>query len=315
MWPNPELEPLAYLTIRYAHPEWLVKRWLKRFGREAAEKLLAANNQTPPPSARVNTLRTSRDQLLMRLGEENIQAIASKVVPDGILVSGGGHLTAAAAYHEGLFQIQGESAMLTSHVLNPPTGAKILDGCSAPGGKTTHLAQLMENAGEVVALDLYEHRLALVQANASRLGVKIIQTASLDVRSILPQHFGMFDHVLLDVPCSGLGVIRRKPDIKWRRQEKDIAALAAVQREILDAAAQVLKPGGTLVYSTCTNEPEETEDIIKAFLHRQQNFAAADLTPYLPLSWHEQIGTYGIQLYPHLQEVDGFFIAKLQKKA
>jgi 16S rRNA (cytosine967-C5)-methyltransferase len=312
-WPDPQLDPLAYLTLRYAHPEWLVKRWLERFGREETEKLLAANNQVPPLAARVNTLRINRDALLQRLAAENIRAFASEVVADGVIIQGGGNLTAVAAYREGLMQIQGQSAMLTSHILQPTAGAKVLDGCSAPGGKATHLAQLMENSGEIIALDLYEHRLALVEANARRLGVKIIQTACLDVREIKPAHFGLFDHILLDVPCSGLGVIRRKPDIKWRRQEEDIISLAVLQREILAAAVRVLKPGGTLVYSTCTNEPEETEEIIRDFLSHHSDFTAAELTPYLPVGWQEQTGAYGIQLYPHLQQVDGFFIAKLQK--
>ncbi|NLZ93778.1 MAG: 16S rRNA (cytosine(967)-C(5))-methyltransferase RsmB [Firmicutes bacterium] len=192
-WPDAKKNPLDYLVLRYSHPPWLVKRWLKRLGRAETEKLLVANNTTPPTSIRVNTLRTDSLQLIASLEQEKITAAPSSIVPDGLVVEKGGKLGALSAYRSGLFQIQGESAMLTSHILQPMPGAKVLDGCSAPGGKTTHLAQLMNNTGQIIALDLYEHRLALVEAAAKRLGIKIIETKCADIARFCPQNREKFD--------------------------------------------------------------------------------------------------------------------------
>jgi 16S rRNA (cytosine967-C5)-methyltransferase len=203
--------------------------------------------------------------------------------------------------------------MLTSRILDPAPGEHVLDGCSAPGGKTTHLAQLMENQGKIVALDIYPHRLALVEANCRRLGIDIVRTECLDAREATGERFGLFDRILLDVPCSGFGVIRRKPDLKWRRKEEDIKELAIVQKAVLNAAAKILKPGGIIVYSTCTNEPEETDEVITSFLSSHSEFGIVPPDSYLPESWYST-GEHGIHLYPHIHKVDGFFIARLQKK-
>ncbi|MCR3922759.1 MAG: 16S rRNA (cytosine(967)-C(5))-methyltransferase RsmB [Firmicutes bacterium] len=312
-WPDRQLDLVAYLSLHYAHPAWLVDRWLTRLGEQETERLLAANNMRPSVTIRTNTLRTSRTELLTQLTEEGLTVAPSEVAPDGIVLTNAGQLTGYLTYRSGLFQVQGESAMLTSRVLQPAPGTKVLDACSAPGGKTTHLAQLMNNQGDIIALDIHDHRLALVRANAKRLGIDIIRTERLDARELSPEHFGLFDHILLDVPCSGLGVIRRKPDVKWRREEADIMALASIQQAMITTAATVLKSGGTLVYSTCTNEPEETEDIITAFLSLHPDFSLVSLTPYLPSAWQADVQTHSIQLYPHIHLVDGFFIAKLQK--
>ncbi len=172
----------------------------------------------------------------------------------------------------------------------------------------------MKNKGQIIALDLYEHRLALVEAAAQRLGIEIIETKCADITEFCRHNQEEFDYVLLDVPCSGLGVIRRKPDIKWRRQENDIETLAQMQRQIINAAAIALKPGGTLVYSTCTNEPEETDLQVEKFLAAHPEFAAMDFASALPTQLSGTVGKNGIQLFPHLHHVDGFFIAKLQKK-
>ncbi|MDW7651905.1 MAG: 16S rRNA (cytosine(967)-C(5))-methyltransferase RsmB, partial [Bacillota bacterium] len=303
------------LTLQYAHPEWLVKRWLKRLGAEDAEALLAANNRTAPLSVRVNTLKTDRDRLLARLQENGIEARPGDVTPEHITIQGAGRLTNLEAYREGFFQVQGESAMLTSRILDPQPGERILDGCSAPGGKTTHLAALMQNRGEIVALDIHPHRLKLVEANCRRLGIGIVQTMCVDAQEADTGKLGWFDRILLDVPCSGFGVIRRKPDLKWRRTETDIAQLARVQTKMLTACSELLKPGGVLVYSTCTNEPEETTRVVAALLQQDKSMETDDLRPFLPEAWRNDVTEPGIQLYPHVHGVDGFFISRLKKKS
>lgn len=313
-WPDRSLDPENHLSIRYAHPPWLVRRWLSRFGLDETEKLLAANNQVAPLSIRVNTLRIQRDAFLSALMEARVDAQPSTVVADGIILTRSGQLTSMASYQDGLFQVQGESAMLTSHILAPTSGEQVLDGCSAPGGKTTHLAQLMENVGDVLALDIHQHRLDLVEANCRRLGVNIVRTTCLDARDITQENVGLFDRILLDVPCSGFGVIRRKPDLKWRRSESDIMELAKIQIAMIEAAAAVLKPGGSLVYSTCTNEPEETDDVVSQLLTSHSQLEVDDFRGHLPENWREHVGKHGIHLLPHIHGVDGFFICRLKRR-
>ncbi|NLM53033.1 MAG: 16S rRNA (cytosine(967)-C(5))-methyltransferase RsmB [Firmicutes bacterium] len=312
-WPSRQNDLLTYLSLVYSHPSWMVKRWLARMTEAETEALLQANNTAPAVSLRVNNLRTQREQLLESLARAGLEVKPSQIIPEGVLLTkGGGQLTQLPAYQKGLFHLQSESAMLVSRILDPAPGSKVLDACSAPGGKTTHLAALMKNQGEIIALDIFAHRLQLVELNAKRLGAKIIKTKLLDAQLLEPEHFGLFDHILLDVPCSGLGVIRRKPDIKWRRREEEIKELAKTQKNLLDKAAAVLKRGGTLVYSTCTNEPEETSEVIKDFLARHPDFTPVELANYLPASWHKESNTPGIQLYPHLHGIDGFYIVKLR---
>ena len=312
-WPKRETDEAAYLSLHYSHPLWLVKRWLMRYGSQATEKLLAANNSPAPVAVRVNTLRTTPPALLEAFKEVGLVAEPSLVAPEGILLKQAGRLTGLALYRLGYFQVQGESAMLTSLIVDPQPKERVLDGCSAPGGKTSHLAQLMNNTGEITALDIYPHRLELVAANCRRLGVDTVQTVCLDARDVRLDVMGEYDRILLDVPCSGFGVIRRKPDLKWRREAGDIAELAHTQKVMLLACAELLKPGGVLVYSTCTNEPEETSHVVATLLEERDDFAVADLRPYLPRKWHDSIGDLGVHLLPHIHNVDGFYISRLTR--
>ncbi|MBS4032146.1 MAG: 16S rRNA (cytosine(967)-C(5))-methyltransferase RsmB [Clostridiales bacterium] len=313
-WPDRDTDEVGYLSLKYAHPHWLVSRWVSRLGSEEAEALLAANNRPAPLSVRTNTLRVTRPELIEALEGQGVKAVPGEVTPEDVILEGSGRLTGLMAYRSGYFQVQGESAMLTSRILDPAPGEQVLDGCSAPGGKTTHLAQLMENQGKIVALDIYPHRLTLVDATCRRLGIDIVRTQCLDVREATEELVGVFDRILLDVPCSGFGVIRRKPDLKWRRKEENIKELSNVQKAILNAAAGILKPGGIIVYSTCTNEPEETDEVITSFLSSHSDFGVVAQETYLPKSWQDSAGEHGIHLYPHIHGVDGFFISRLQKK-
>lgn len=313
-WPERSADEAAYLTLRHAHPRWLVERWLARYGFEETEELLQANNRPAPLTARVNTLWTTREDLLTSLAGEGVEATPSLVALDGVVFKTGGRLTSLAAYRQGLFQVQGESAMLAAKILAPLPGEDVLDCCSAPGGKTTHLAQLMENRGKILALDIYPHRLALVEANCRRLKVKNVRTVCLDARRIDPAELGLFDKILLDVPCSGLGVLRRKPDLKWRSEEEDISKLAELQKELVQAALSVLKPGGTLLYCTCTNEPEETEEVLAYALATHRELRLEELAPSLPPQWQTGAGKLGIHLLPHRHQLDGFFFSLLKKR-
>ncbi len=309
-WPRREDNEINYLSLVFSHPAWLVKRWLARLGDEETEALLAANNRHAPLSLRVNTLKTTPDELLSRFDGAGIKAGAGELVQEAVVLTGG-RPDSLPGHREGHFQVQGESAMLPSILLGPKPGERVLDCCSAPGGKTAHMAQLMDNRGEILALDLYPHRLKLVEANCRRLGVGIVRTICADATNISSLGLGMFDRVLLDAPCSGLGVIRRKPDIKWRRQEEHIDELAALQARMLKEAAQTVLPGGVLVYSTCTNEPEETDKVIADFLAAHPEFPAEDLQAFLPDLEPCTLSATGIHLYPHLHNQDGFFICRL----
>ncbi|MBS4022479.1 MAG: 16S rRNA (cytosine(967)-C(5))-methyltransferase RsmB [Dethiobacter sp.] len=310
-WPKREDDEAAYLTLVYSHPGWLVKRWLARLGAKETEALLAANNRYAPLTLRTNTLKTTRSELLLLLGEQGLKVRPGELVPESIILEAGGRLDDIVQHRQGYFMVQGESAMLTSRVLEPQPGERVLDCCSAPGGKTAHIAQLMDNQGEIEALDIYPHRLELVEANCRRLGVNIVNSICADARDISCLERGSFDRVLLDAPCSGLGVIRLKPDIRWRRQERDIHELASVQAVMLKEAAQATRPGGVLVYSTCTNEPEETDLVIESFLKGHPRFRADSAKPYLPESVKGAMGRTGVHLYPHLHNADGFFICRL----
>ncbi len=311
-WPDRKSDEAAYLSLFYSYPRWLVERWLLRYGSALTEALLAANNEPAPLSLRANTLKIAPEELLAMLRAAGYRATAGRVVPEGITVEKGGRLPELPGHSEGYFQVQGESSMVVSRVLDPQAGELVLDCCSAPGGKTTHLAQLMDNRGRILALDLHEHRLRLVEANCRRLGVKIVQTALADARSLPALADRGYDRVLLDAPCSGLGVIRRKPDLKWRRKEQDIGELAAIQRQLLKEAARVT--AGVLVYSTCTNEPEETDRVVADFLETHPGFQAEDPGPWLPASWRDATGPRGVHLFPHRHGVDGFFIARLVRR-
>lgn len=311
--PDGEKDPVGYLSLKHAHPPWLVERWIKRLGFAETELLLEANNSPAPVSLRANALKTTPRDLQRLLAREGFETRPSEMAPEGLVLTGGGNIQQAEAFRQGLFQIQGESAMLVSRVLAPAPGQSVLDCCSAPGGKTTHIAELMGNSGEILALDIHEHRLKLVEANSRRLGINIIRTACLDARDLSALKPRQFDRILLDVPCSGFGVLRRKPDLKWRRSPEDIVKLAGLQLRMLSEAAARLAPGGIMVYSTCTNEPEETEQVIERFLEAHPGFETEDMKAQLPEKLHDG-DTRFLHIYPHKHDADGFFVCRIKRR-
>lgn len=308
-FPDLQDDPVGHIALRFSHPDWIVKRWLARFGPEETISLCKKNNETPALSVRTNTLKTTRTALKQSLTEEGVQASDSRWAPEGLILEGFSALGQLAALREGLCQVQDESSMLVAHVLDPQPGEFIIDACGAPGGKTTHIAQKMQNRGRILSIDIHGHKLRLTMENCRRLGINIVETAAMDARFLHEQFSLQADRVLVDAPCSGLGVLRRKPDARWRKCPEMLEELSGLQREILASAAQCVKPGGVLVYSTCTIEPEENQDVVRDFLAAHGDFSLEEAGRFLPEASTAEM----VQLYPHRDDVDGFFIARMRR--
>lgn len=269
---------LQQISILTSHPEWLVHRWLNQWGEEKTRKICQYNNQKPPLTLRNNTLRQDRETLKKILEKEGIESIPSLLLKEALCLSNGGEILYSKAFQEGLFYIQDEGAQWISPLLAPNPGERILDVCSAPGGKATHLAQLMKNKGEIVALDSSGIRLSLLKENLKRLGIDIVKPLRMDATKDLSS-LGLesFQKVLVDAPCSGLGVLRRHPEGKWKKKERMIQKYSSLQNTILGRVAPLVKPGGFLVYSTCSTEPEENEKMIQRFLEDHPIFSKHDI--------------------------------------
>lgn len=304
-----------YLSIKYSHPKWMVDLFLKEQGADFTESLLLANNSVPKFSIRVNTLKTDRNTLIEELKNEGFEAEKSIYVTEGIIVKGLASPTNSKAFCNGLFQVQDESSMLVAKVLDPKPNELVIDVCSAPGGKTTHIAQLMGDKGKIVAFDIHQHKLEMVKDNAKKLGISIIETLEQDARNLVTEFVEKADSVLVDAPCSGLGIIRRKPDIKWSRTESDIKDLKNLQGNILESSSTYVKSGGTLVYSTCTIIKDENAEIIEDFLSKNSDFYIESVKPFIEEPLKEYVNEKGyLQLYPNVQGIDGFFICRMRKK-
>ncbi|GGG82686.1 16S rRNA (cytosine(967)-C(5))-methyltransferase RsmB [Paenibacillus radicis (ex Gao et al. 2016)] len=315
-------DPVARIALRHSYPEWLVQRWIEAYGEEAAEAICAAGNEPPHASLRINPLRGAREEALRQLTEQGFDASASVIAPAGIAVRRGGNLADTEGFRQGKWTVQDESSMLVAEVAAPQPGMQVLDCCAAPGGKSTHLAELMEGKGKVWANDLHPHKRPLIEAQAERLGLNNIEVITGDAGA-LDERFpeSSMEVVLLDAPCSGFGVIRRKPEIKWTKTAGDVAEIAAIQRRLLRAAANLVKPGGTLVYSTCTIEKAENEQQVAAFLSEHSEFELDAEWPEAVLRPLRQAGAIDesfagqAQLLPQHFDSDGFFIARMRKRA
>ena len=312
--------PVDHIVQSFSHPPWLVERWVKEFGPEVALRICAANNQKPPFTIRTNTLKITREALQRRLQEAGIPAQATLYSPDGLTLPKTPDLMKDPLFQEGMYFIQDESSQMIPFLLEPQPGERILDACAAPGGKTTHLAQLMENRGEIFALDLMGSKLGLIQENCHRLGVTMVQVMEGDATQPLPFPEGTdFHRVLVDAPCTGLGILHRNPEAKWRRKPEDIPRLAKVQAAILDQASSWLKPGGVLVYSTCTMTLEENDGVVETFLARHPDFERENLSKTAPLFLRPLVSpegffrTYPERVMDESRRMDGFFAARLRK--
>jgi|WetSurMetagenome_2_1015567.scaffolds.fasta_scaffold00020_17 16S rRNA (cytosine967-C5)-methyltransferase len=334
---KPPRDPIKRISIMTSHPEWLVRRWVSRMGIEEAEKLAVSNNETPPLTLRIDT---DRGEALELLAAGGIDAVAARYSPSGVIVKGrisarddnGDSQDAESAERRRVtpyniplpgssFVIQDEAAQLVSWLLDPQPGEKVLDACAAPGGKATHIARLMKDRGEVIAVDADKGRTVKIMENISRLGLRSVSVLAGDIRDCEP---GLdFDRVLIDAPCSSIGVIRRNPDVKYRHAETDLARFGALQLQLLNRAAGYMKIGGVMVYSVCSTEPEEGEDVVRAFLQSSPNFSIIEgVYDFLSgFAYNDSNGHIFYRTWPHKGArgsdeqygMDGFFAARIKK--
>lgn len=312
LWPDKK-NKTKYLATYYSFPEWIIDIFMMRAKAKGAEAMCKYFNAPSALWIRTNTLKTTRDDLVKSLEDEGIETILSKKTDEGILLKNSGSIRDLTSFNKGEFLVQDESSMLVAHAMSPKKNERILDVCAAPGGKITHIAALMENQGELIACEVQKHRLGLIKENAKKLGIEIIAPKLLDARHLPAKWQASFDRVLVDAPCSGLGVLNRRADARLRKHRYQIGELVKIQEKILDEAARVLKTGGILVYSTCTITKEENEKQVEAFLKRHPDFSLdEDLAKALPNVSGIKGGMK--QFLPHLDGVDGFFIARFIKR-
>jgi len=305
----PESEVARHLSVRESHPQWLVERWIRQFGRERAEAMLAADNQPAPVVVRANSAKTSRDVLLAELTGMGISARAAELSPAGIVLESPGALDSLYGYREGLWQVQDEAAQLVGIYADFPQAARVLDACAAPGGKALHQAE----RHQVVASDLHENKLSRIASEAKRLGLsERISTFAHDAtQSFSEEEVGEVQAVLVDAPCTGLGTLRRHPELRYRRQEADVGRLAALQARILEAAQHSVPPGGLLVYAVCSTDPEEGMDQIQTFLRSHPDFSSEP--PVLELARPLPLVQGFLRTLPGPEGLDGFFAARLRR--
>jgi 16S rRNA (cytosine967-C5)-methyltransferase len=311
--PDPALQPAAWLSAAYSVPSWLAEQWLQQFPQNEAAGLAAASTEIPPLTLRTNTLKTTRADLLERFKVAGLSAEASRFSPEGISLLERCLVSSLPGFEEGLFAVQDESSQLVAHLLAPQPGEQVLDMCAAPGGKATHLAQLMNDQGTIIATDLNQRRIRRIRESAERLGLQSIQPLASDALSSDYLHEMLFDRVLLDAPCSGLGVIRRNPEAKWRLTPAELTRCAERQRLLLASAAKRLKSDGILVYATCSTAVEEDEAVVKDFLSCHSEFVVENGARLFP-SWSGLFTPAGyFRCWPHQQKTDGFFAARLKR--
>ncbi|MDE0425815.1 MAG: 16S rRNA (cytosine(967)-C(5))-methyltransferase RsmB [Candidatus Poribacteria bacterium] len=322
-YPPLDANPIEHIAISLSYPTWLVKRWLQTRGVSWTLAFCRASNQIAPLAFRVNSLLTQREEVCQSLETNGIAAKVSKIVPDGLVLENRAITAFDATGDQTLkdilrredIYVQDESAMLVPYLLSPENAQFIVDLCAAPGGKTTHLAHLMGNAGKLLAVDVSAEKIALLQKNCRRVGANNVETRVTDV---LKEDIGFIktaDAVLIDAPCSGFGTLRRHPDIRWNKTFDQIRALSEMQYNLLKNAAQHIKPGGILVYSTCSIEPMENEEVVQRFLTDFPMYSVEDARRFLPDIPSSAITTQGfLQTFPHQHGVDGAFAARLKKE-
>lgn len=308
-YPDPNEDIIAYFSAYYSHPSWMVKRWINRYGKDETEKLLISNNNKPLLTIRVNGLVSNYEEMNSLLNSVDLKFTNGKYLPEFIRLSVLSNITDWEYFQKGYFTVQDESTGLPIKLLDVKPGMRVLDLCAAPGGKTAYIADVMQNSGEIIALDRFESRLKILQKNLNRLKVTNVKTITIDANEYEDEHG--FDRVLVDAPCSGLGTLTKKPDLKWKRDLGDIRKIVNIQYELLKKGASLLRNGGFIVYSTCTIEPEENFEIIKKFLLDFPNFKLINPGNALLAELIDENGC--VRTLPHLHGLDGSFAAKLEK--
>lgn len=306
----PQGDPVAYLSTLYSHPEWLVKEFILSLGEEETAQMLAADNSQPPTAVMVNTTRTTAEELKAMLEADHVEAEPHPWLENCLLLHRTGDLERLEAFQQGLFYVQDPASRLSVLAAGAKPGMRVLDCCAAPGGKSFAAAIAMENQGEIVSCDLHPHKKKLIQAGADRLGLTIITPKTADGKVFRPEWERAFDLVLVDAPCSGLGVIRKKPDIRYK-DPAPLADLPAVQLDILRNAARYVRPGGTLMYSTCTLLYRENGEVVETFLAENKAYKAEAFTLPGPVG---PVQSGSVTLWPHRHGTDGFFISKMRRE-
>jgi len=311
--PDPDKDPVEQISVAWSHPRWIARRWVERFGAEQALLMAKADNEPPEVALRVNPLRTDSAALAADLAKEGLSVGPGALAPGTLQVRGSAHLAGTAAYREGRFSLQGAGSVISGLLASPPPGGRVVDMCAGAGGKTTHLAQMMQDRGEILACDVDRRRLAVLKSECLRLGISIIRTAECDARTLPATRD--FDCCLLDAPCSGTGSLRRRPDIRWHRKEEDLPSLARLQRELLAAAGGLVGRNGWIVYCTCSLEPEEDEQVVAEFLAARPGFRPVDCRPFLPMLEARDFLMEGkaVLLLPHRHGTDGMFMMRLER--
>ncbi len=313
-YPDKETRPQEYLSVVYSFPDWMITLWLKEYSFEFVEDLCSALNRTPDVSIRTNTLLTTREELKALFAEAGIVAEDGVLASEALRVRGITSIAKLESFQKGYFTVQDQSSMLASYVLDPQPGEKILDVCAAPGGKSTHMAELMNNEGTITSNDIYDHKLDLVKESAKRMGHSIIQTKNQNATVLNEDYRDVFDRVLVDAPCSGLGLLHKKSDIRWNKEQKDIRDLVTIQREILTTSSSYVRPGGIMVYSTCTITPAENKRMVNWIL-KNLEFDLETIDPYIPEMLRNKDSAKGfVQIFPGDANTDGFFISRFRKR-
>jgi len=326
-FPDPAIHPARYLSVRYGIPEWLTERWCDRMGLIQAESACRASSTVPSVTLRVNSHRLTREEFLERLRQAGVAAHPTAVSPVGVVLEKGQDVTSLPGFSAGHFYVEDEAAQLIPLILDPQPGETVLDVCAAPGGKTTHLAELMGDRGTIYAVDRKASRLDLLRKNCRRLGLQSVVPIVGDVRtpsewsrviehgSDLRDGSPLFDRILVDAPCSGVGVLRRHPEAKWPKDSSAFVRHQRLQTEILASVASCLRPGGVLVYSTCSTETEETTDVINRFCEAYPGWMRESVAPWLPTTALPFVTTCGtLSTMGNERGMDGFYAARLRKK-
>jgi 16S rRNA (cytosine967-C5)-methyltransferase len=295
--PPREDDPVRHLSLKYSYEPWIVRLWLDELGEAKAERLLAAGDEVPPLSIRVNTLRTDRAALRKRLAAAGFNVYDGRLFDDALVVEGP-DVIGDSLYESGQFSVQDEGALAAAAALGAQPGETVIDVCAAPGGKTCAIAEMMQNNGTLIAMDIYKRRVRLIDEQLARLGIDIVRTMVWDSTQAKPEYIDLADRVICDVPCTGLGTVRHKPEIKYKPWGEDIERLPVTQRDILAASSLYVKPGGTLLYCTCTVAGRENASVANDFLKRHKDFVRVE---------HRQLTT-------DEDGTDGFYICRMQRK-
>jgi len=312
--PDKNEDSVKYLSMCYSYPEWIVEKLVDEYGNDFTESFLDCSNKVPGLNIRVNRLKTQKEILTESLTKKGIEVKDGIYLGDALLLKDVPGIENLDEYKNGYLTVQDESSMLAVCILSPKPGELIMDVCSAPGTKTTYIAELMDNKGKILAGDINESKLRLVEQNVKRLGINIVETYCQDAALVLDEYRDKADRVIVDAPCSGLGIMRKKPEIRWNRSNKDIKQIQSIQGSILEASSNYVKVGGVLLYSTCTIIKEENEMTIHKFLEDNKNFVLEDICDFLPEGIKKESCKDGyIELYPNIDGVDGFFIARLRR--